>query len=510
MRAGRGAAAALAPTVALGLTLSLAACKLGPDFLSPGDPKSPGYISKGERLPGEAPADERLAPPQRVAIGGKVEAEWWHLFRSPPLDSVVKQALADSPTIAQAQSTLTAAREEVVAVAGTELPQVDLGAGVARQAVNVSLSGLNRAPIAVSVFSIGPSVSYALDVFGGLKRQVEAQEAQADVSEYQLAAAYLSLTGNVAVQAITIAGLRAQIATVEEILEDDRKNLDLTKTAFAAGTASQVDVTTAESQLANDKTLRAPLRQQLSVAVHALAVFAGKPPAEWSPPDFDLSALTLPADIPVTLPSLLVRQRPDILAAEAQLHSAGALVGVATANLYPNFNLNGNFTQGATQLTNFFSSTYSAWNIGINLAAPIFHGGTLRARERAAIATWEAARAGYRQTVIQAFGQVADLLEALAHDAQSVASNREAAETAQNAVRLARLAYQAGNLTLVQVLDVERQLDQARLNLVRAEAQRLIDTAQLFVALGHGWWDTPPNAPIPAAPGAAVTTAGLP
>lgn len=494
-------AASAATAVGLGLALLLSGCKLGPDVMSPKAPPAEHYTAQSERVPGEASPETEGAPPQQVAFGAKVAADWWRLFHSPALDAVVKQALADSPTIAEARATLMQAHQLVLAAAGSELPQVDLAAQVARQAVNVAPTGLKREPIPVNVFAVGPTVSYQLDVFGAIKRQVEAEQAAADYSEYQLAAADLSLSGNVAMQAITLAGLRAQIATVEQILDDDRQNLQLVSTAFAAGTASQVDVTTAESQLANDRTLRPPLRQQVSVATHALAVYVGKSPTEWSPPQFDLADLALPADVPVSLPSQLVRQRPDILAAEAQLHEQGALVGVATANLYPNLSITAAIGQQATQLTNFFSSMYNAWNVGLGLSAPIFHGGTLRARKRAAIAAFEAARDAYRQTVVQAFGQVADLLEALTHDAEAVGTQRHAVDTAQQALRLARLSYQNGNTTLLQVLENERAAQQAELGLVRAETQRLLDTAQLFVALGSGWWNTPANhSPPPDVP----------
>jgi NodT family efflux transporter outer membrane factor (OMF) lipoprotein len=256
-----------------------------------------------------------------------------------------------------------------------------------------------------------------------------------------------------------------------------------------------VDVTTAESQLANDRTLLPPLRQQLSVARDALTVYVGRIPADWSPPDFDLRDLTLPTVVPLSLPSELVRQRPDILAAEAQLHAAAADVGVATANLYPNFTLNANALQSATHLSNFFSGIYTAYNIGAAMAAPIFHGGALEAQQRAAKHAFDAAWAAYRQTVIQSFGQVADLLHALAHDDEAVKTQRAALAATEQALKLARLSYSAGNTTLLQLLDPERQMQQARLGLVRAETQRLIDTAQLLVALGSGWWNTPPTAP---------------
>ncbi|HTZ37344.1 MAG TPA: efflux transporter outer membrane subunit, partial [Stellaceae bacterium] len=367
---------------------------------------------------------------------------------------------------------------------------------IGRQAVNVQISGVNRPAIPVNVYGIGPSVSYALDVFGGIKRQVEAQSALADVSDYQLAAAYLALSGNITGQAITIAGLRAQIKTIGEILAEDQKNLDLVKTAQAGGTATMVDVTTAQTQLANDRALLPPLRQQLSVARDAMRVFVGKTPADWSPPDFDLADLKLPPVVPVSLPSAMVRQRPDILAAEAQLHAAAAQLGVATANLYPNFSLNAAFAQEATQIGNL-GGAYAGWSAFLNMSAPIFHGGTLHAQQRAAKDALDAAWAAYRQTVIQSFGQVADQLQALAHDDEAVKTQLAALASAEQALRLARLSYQAGNSTLLQLLDPQRQREQAQLGVVRAETQRLFDTAQLLVALGSGWWNTPPALPGP-------------
>lgn len=479
------------------MALLLAACKQGPNFFSPAPPEEKAYTTPDDPVP--PPDDPRVKSraAQRIAVGAKVKDDWWTLFHSLQLVAVVRDALRDSPTIAQATATLAQAREQVAAVAGTALPQVDLTAGISRQQFNAAPSGVNRAPIPVSVYSIGPTVTFPLDVFGGIKRQIESQAAQADVSDYQLAAAYLALTGNITNQAITIAGLRAQIRTVESIIADDEKNLNLVKTAQAGGTATMVDVTTAQTQLANDRALLPPLRQQLSVARDALVVFAGKTPADWSPPDFDLKNLTLPAVVPVSLPSSLVRQRPDILAAEAQLHVAAANLGVATANLFPNFTLSANVIQGAIRPGDIFSGMFTGYNIGAQMTAPIFHGGTLSAQQRAAKAALDASWAGYRQTVIQAFGQVADQLQALAHDDEAVKAQQAAVAVADQALRLARLSYEAGNSTLLQLLDPQRAREQAQLGLVRAEAQRLIDTAQLMVALGSGWWNTPSAVPGP-------------
>jgi NodT family efflux transporter outer membrane factor (OMF) lipoprotein len=498
------------------VTLLLAACRQGPNFFSPTAPEEKAYTTPDDPIPPPDQPGAKTQAAQRIALGAKVKDDWWTLFHSAQLDRVVQEGLAGSPTIAQATATLAQGRELTLAALGAEYPQVDLAVGATRQAYNFQATGTNRSPVPVNVYQVGPTVSYTLDVFGGLQRQVEAQSALADLSDYQLGAAYLSLGGNITTQAITIAGLRAQIKTVGDILADDQKNLDLVKTAQVGGTATMVDVTTAQTQLANDRALLPPLRQQLSVARDALTVYVGRTPADWSPPDFDLSGLSLPPVVPLSLPSELVRQRPDILAAEAQLHANAAQVGVATANLYPHFALSAQFLQGATQLSNFFSGIYSAWNFGANLSAPIFHGGTLQAQQRAAKDAFDASWAAYRGTVIQAFGQVADQLQALAHDDEAVKTQFAAVAVADQALKLARLSYEAGNSTFLQLLDPQRQREQARLGLVRAQTQRLIDTAQLVVALGSGWWNTLPAAPGPEpdphalVPGSPTSSPALP
>ena len=505
-----GSLAALA-----GMVLLLGACKQGPNFFSPAAPGENAYTTPDDQIPPPDAPGVKTRAAQRIALGAKVKDDWWKLFHSLQLERVMREALAGSPTIAQARATLAQGRELTLAVAGGLLPQVDLGAEIGRQAVNVEISGVNRPAIPVNIYGVGPTVSYALDVFGGIKRQVEAQSALADVSDYQLAAAYLALSGNITNQAITIAGLRAQIKTVEDILVNDQRNLDLVKTAQVGGTSTMVDVTTAQTQLANDRTLLPPLRQQLSVARDALAVFVGRTPADWSPPDFDLAGLALPPVVPVSLPSELVRQRPDILAAEAQLHVSAAQLGVATANLYPSFNLTAAFAQTATDITNL-AGPFVGWSAFATMSAPIFHGGTLQAQQRAAKDALDASWAGYRQTVIQAFGQVADQLQALAHDDDAVKTQLAALASANQALKLARLSYQAGNSTLFQLLDPQRQRDQAQLGVVRAQTQRLLDTALLVVALGSGWWNTPPAAPGPEpdphalVPGSPTSSPALP
>jgi NodT family efflux transporter outer membrane factor (OMF) lipoprotein len=486
-----GSLAALA-----GVALLLAACKQGPNFFSPAAPEEKAYTTPDEMVPPPDQLGVKTRAAQRMALGAKVQDEWWKLFHSPQLEKVMREALIDSPTLAQARATLAQAREQVIAVAGGLLPQVDLAAQVGRQAVNVEVSGVNRPAVPVNIYGVGPNVSYAVDVFGAIQRSIEAQGAVADFSDYQLAAAYLALSGNVTTQAITIAGLRAQIKTVDDIIANDQQNLDLVKTAQVGGTATMVDVTQAQTQLANDRALLPPLRQQLSVARDALVVYVGKTPADWSPPDFDLSGLALPPVVPVSLPSDLVRQRPDILAAETLLHESAAQLGIATANLYPQFSITASFAQTATDINNL-AGPYAGWAVLGNMTAPIFHGGTLTARQRAAKDSLDAAWAAYRQTVIQAFGQVATQLQVLAQDDEAVKSQQAAVAVADQALRLARLSYEAGNSTLFQLLDPQRQREQAVVGLVRAQTQRLVDTAQLMVALGSGWWNTPPKVPGP-------------
>lgn len=496
MRLSRGGTAAGSLAALATAALLLGACKQGPNFNSPAAPEETAYTGVGDATPPPDAPGVKSRAAQRIALGAKVKDDWWTLFHSPPLERVVQDGLTGSPTLAQARATLAQGRELTLAAYGGLLPQVDLSAQGGVQAVNVQISGVNRPPVSVGLFGVGPTVSYAFDVFGDIKRQVEAQSAQADVSDYELAAAYLTLTGNITTQAITIAGLRAQIKTVEGIIADDQKNVDLVKTAQTGGTATMVDVTTAQTQLDNDRALLPPLRQQLSVARDALTVFVGKVPADWSPPDFDLNGLTLPPVVPVSLPSELVRQRPDILAAEAELHVSTAQLGVATADLFPKFNLTAAFAQTSTDLGNFFGA-YEGYSVLAGMAAPIFHGGALTAQQRAAKDALDASWANYRQTVIQAFGQVADQLQALAHDDEAVKTQLAALASADQALKLARLSYQAGNSTLLQLLDPERQRAQAVLGLVRAQTQRLLDTTQLLVALGSGWWNTPPTTPGP-------------
>ena len=465
------------------LLLALVGCAVGPDFVRPEPPATRAYTA--EPLPSEiAPAAG--GPAQRFDLAQEISSQWWELFRSQALDAVVERALAGSPTLAGARATLAQAEEAVAAARGGLFPELDLGSRVDRGHV----AGLRSdTPAATSnLYSVGPGVSYVVDVFGAVRRGVEQQAALAQQQRDELAAAWLSLTGNTVEQAIAIASLRAQIAASEEVIADDERNLALVERKVAAGKAARLDALTAETQLASDRVLLPPLRQQLATARHALSVLVGALPSEWSPPEFALQDFELPRELPLSLPSELVRQRPDILASEAQLHAASAAVGVATAQLYPSLTLSGSLAQQALEASSLFTAGGAAWAVGAQVSAPLFHGGTLRAERRGALDAFQASLAGYQGVVLGAFQQVADTLRALAHDAQLVEGQQALLDAAVAALALQRESYEAGKTDVLQLLDAERSVQQARLGMARAQGQRLADSAQLFVALGGGWW----------------------
>ncbi|MDA8095648.1 MAG: efflux transporter outer membrane subunit [Betaproteobacteria bacterium] len=472
---------------AIAAIAGLAGCAVGPNFARPAPPSVAGYTPTP--VPNVIPvvAGE---PAQHFHAGQALSRRWWRLFGSSRLDGVIAQAIADSRTLAAARATLAQAQEIVAAARGAYFPHLELSATAQRNRSatgNASFGFGGISPIS-NLYSVGADVSFSPDVFGLTRRTVEEQGALAQFQHYELAAAYLALTGNTAAEAITIASLRAQIEATEALIADDERNLSLVEQEFAAGKVARTDVLTAQTQLAADRTAIPPLRQQLSAARHALSVLAGRAPALWSPPDFELAQFTLPSDLPVTLPSKLVRQRPDILAAEAQLHAASAAIGIATAQLYPNLTLSGSIGQQSLQWASFLNTANRFWNLTAGLTAPIFEGGTLEAQRRAAVDAYHASLATYEQTVLASFQQVADNLRALAHDAQLLGAERQAYDTAGAALTLQRESYAAGKSTVLNLIDAERSYQQARLGYVRAQAQRLQDSASLFVALGGGWW----------------------
>jgi NodT family efflux transporter outer membrane factor (OMF) lipoprotein len=474
--------------IAVSVTALLAGCAVGPDFKRPEANAPNGYTSEKLELEAAAGAEAK----QSLAIGEKISGKWWELFRSKQLNDVLELALAGNQDLAAAEATLAQAKDAVDQSAGALWPHVQMAGGVSRQQGNGSASGFDSVHNDFSLYTIGPNVSYALDVFGLNRRQVEQSEALAEAQGYQLDAAYYTLCGNVVNQAIAIASTRQQIAIINEIVADDDKNLNNVSELLKLGEATRTDVEQARSQLTADRATLPPLQQQLSVAKHALAILIGKAPAEWVAPDFDLAEFTLPAKLPLSVPSELVHQRPDILSAEAQLHAASAAIGVATAQMYPQINLSASFQQQIINPANLFTGAGSIWSVAAQLTAPIFQGGTLAAQRRAAVDTFNAKAATYKQTVLTSFGQVADTLTAIQNDAQLLDRERSAQESAGTTRQLIQETYRGGGVTILQVLDAERQYAQARLGYTKAKAQRFTDTAQLFNAMGGGWWDWQP------------------
>jgi NodT family efflux transporter outer membrane factor (OMF) lipoprotein len=462
--------------VTLASVLAVSACTVGPDFQAPPAPAISGYATSGDAA---LPAD------QQIALGAKVEGDWWTAFQSPALNDTVALALSGNQTVEAARARMAQAEEDVNAAEGALLPQVALDATAGRQKYGKALFGpLNFKIPPFTYYEVGPAVTFPLDLFGGQKRTVEEKQALVDYQRFELDATYQSLTAHVAAEALAVASAKAQADTINAIIADDQRDVDLVQRAINGGSGTRVQLVSAQSQLASDRTLIPDLDQQGATARHALAVLVGKAPAEWSPPQFALADFTLPAEIPASLPSELVHRRPDILAAEAQLHVASAAIGVATANLYPKIDLTGAITQQALTPAALFNSVSNAWAVAANLAQPIFNGGQLKAQRQAAIDNYRAALATYRGTILTAFGEVADRLQALSTDAARLKAQAEAGDTAAQSYDLAQRSYMAGNSGVLDVIEAERRNAEAQLGLTRAKAQRLIDTVQLYLALG--------------------------
>jgi NodT family efflux transporter outer membrane factor (OMF) lipoprotein len=464
------------------IAFGCAGCTVGPDFRTPDPPAIDRYV------PGPAPQIAFDARPDR-----DIPAEWWTLFGSPELDALVRRALERSPTLDQARARLDEARELRAARAGaTEVPAVNANAGVVRQRIDPATVGFPQAPNPgpFTVYSIGAEVSYTFDVFGGTRRELEGLAAQIDYEAYELEAARLALAANVVTTAIRLAGLRAQIDSTEAILATQSSALAIAERRFAAGGVSELEVRNQQALVAETRASLPPLYAQRDQAIHLLAIYMGEAPAAVPIPVLRLADFTPPAAIPVKLPADLVRQRPDIRAAEALLHKASADIGVATANLYPKFSLSGNLSSSQLSASDLIGNGINIWSIGANLLQPLLRGGELQARKRAAIAAYEQAAAAYRLAVLQGIQNVADVLRALEADGRAEAARAEQAARAADAYRITVGRYDVGGVSQLAVLDSERTRLRAETERLQAIANRLSDTAALFQALGGGWWET--------------------
>lgn len=484
------------PIFVLCVAALCAGCAAGPDFVRPSAPAVNGYTP--EALPERtASADIGGGEAQRFVQGLDLPGQWWTLFQSPALNALIERALRANPDLQSAQAALRMGRENALAQRGAFYPQAQGNFSLTRQKVGESISSpLNSDESIFNLHTAQVSVSYAPDVFGLNRRQVESLEAQAEAQRFQWEAAYLSLTTNVVAAAVQEASLRAQIAATQRIIGIETEQRDLIKRQLELGAVAEAALVAQEATLAQTQATLPPLQKQLAQQRNLLSALSGRYPSETGTEQFTLGALQLPTDLPVTLPSQLVQQRPDVRAAEAQLHAASAQVGVAIANMLPQFSLTANGGDMGTQIASLFSSANNFWTLAANVTQPIFQGGTLLHRKRAAQAAYDQAAAQYRGTVIQAFQNVADTLHALRYDAQGLEAAVAAEQASAKSLAIARRQLELGDISYLALLGSELAYQQVLLNRVQAQASRYADTAALFQALGGGWWNRSDNGAV--------------
>ncbi len=495
---GAGLSRAFVTAVAVS---ALAACAVGPDFKPPAVPAVTD--ANHPYTPAPLPAQTASAPgtggaAQRFVAGQDIPALWWEVFHSEALDQLIRSALAQSPTLASAQAALRQAQENYQADAGRKLyPAVNGQLGATRERATQLTTGVPGGGV-FDLYNASVNVSYTIDAFGATRRELEGMQAAVDYQRYQVEAAYLSLTANVVTTAIQEASLRAQLQATRDVADAEEKSLSLVETQARRGAVARSTVLAQRTTLAQTRATLPALEKALAQTRHQLAVYAGRLPGDGGLPEFGLDSLRLPEQLPVSLPSELVRQRPDIRASEALLHEASAQIGVATANLYPQITLSGALGSQSLQADKLFSSGTAFWSIGAALLQPIFNGGALQANKRAAVAAFDQARSQYRQTVLTAFLNVANTLRALDSDADALRDQGEAEALAREQLALVTRQYQLGAVSYLVLLDAQRTYQQTRVALVQAQAARYADTAALFQALGGGWWNRAELADISA------------
>lgn len=477
----------------------LAGCAVGPDFQRPDAPTVERYTS--DPLPVRtASVAVTAGNAQRFVNGRDIPGEWWRIFHSAALNALIDEAFKANPTLAAAEATLRQAHELTLAGEGAFFPTVQAVFNGSRNKTAASLSPATASGnLYYSLYSAQLSVSYTPDVFGGTRRQVEALLAEEENQRFQLEAAYLTLTANLVAAVVTEASLRGQIAAIEEIINVQRQSLDLLRRQLQLGQIAGADVAAQEAALAQAQAALPPLRKQLAQQRHLLAVLIGRFPSDQPNAAFDLASLQLPEDLPVSLPSQLVEQRPDIRAAEAQLHAASAQIGVATANMLPQITLSANAGSTALSIGSLLGPGTAFWTLAANVAQTVFDAGTLLHRKRAAEAAFEQAAAQYKQTVLTAFQNVADVLNALQTDADGLVAAAAAERAAAGSLEIAQRQLALGAVNYVALLNAQSAYQQARNNLVQAQAARFADTAALFQALGGGWWNRGERVAMPAA-----------
>ncbi len=470
---------------ALTLGSLLTACTVGPDFKQPAVPDTQTYTHHTTPLT-SATAPGLLGNAQQVKPGLPVSSEWWRSFESNALNKLIDDALKASPTMASAQATLRQAQENYASKAGSTLyPQANLGIGAERQRFNPSSQGQTDAPTTFSLYSTSVDVSYQLDLVGGNRRALESLAAQAEYQQYQLEGAQLTLAGNIATSAITDARLAGQIQATEAMLKSMEQQLLLTQGRVRLGQAAADEVLTLKTQVEQTRALLPPLHKQREQNKNLMAVLSGQTPGSAILPDFTLAQFRLPAELPLTLPSELVRRRPDIRASEALVHAANADYGVAVANMYPQLNLSASMGSQALSTDALFGSNSSVWNLIGQLTQPLFNPG-LPAAKRAALAGFDAATANYKNVVLDALRNVSDTLYAVENDAQALAALASADVAAEGSLQSTQKKHILGSASTLDILVAQQQAEQTKVDLIAAQAQRLADTAALYQSMGGG------------------------
>jgi NodT family efflux transporter outer membrane factor (OMF) lipoprotein len=478
--------------LAVGLALgALCSCAVGPDFRKPAAPAVSAYLP--EPVPEQTVAvDGPVGSAQHFLAGQDLQQHWWQEFQSPQLDALVAEALKANPDVSAAQASLREALEAAAAQRGNYWPQVQAGFAASRQhnAVGVLSPTLGSGEALFNLYTPQVTVSFVPDLFGGNRRQVESLLASADAARYELDATYLTLINNVIAATVQMAGLQEQLRQTERIVALDAEALAVLRHSLSLGAVAEADVATQETALAQAEATVPPLRHQIEVQRHQLAMLTGHLPADAPVLKFELSDLQLPTRIPLGVPSRLVERRPDVQAAEAQLHAATAQVGVAVANMLPQLTITAGDGSVATLMSDLFRSGTGFWSAGASLTQTLFTGGSLLHKKRGAEAALDAAGAAYRSTVLQAFQNVADALHALSTDATVLEASARAAHAAENSYNIARRQLELGSVNYLYMVLAEQNYLQAQIALVVAQTNRLADTAALFQALGGG--------PVPA------------
>lgn len=472
----------------LSAAVALAGCMVGPDYQRPQAPQSKSYASSPV-----AEVTASAAGPggeaQHWVASMDIPGQWWTLFHSQPLDALIDEALKHNADIDAAHASLQAAWEAVYAQRGAYLPSIDGSANTTRQndARDVA-SGVSSNADLYTLTTAQVSVSYTLDLWGANRRQVESLTAQANAQRFQWEATYLSLTSNVVNTAIQEASLRAQIELTHKIIDEQQQILATVQRQQALGDMSEASVAAQQAALEQSRASLPPLDKQLAQQRDLLATLIGRTPDQRIDTAFQLDDLQLPSELPLSLPAQLVEQRPDVRAAEEQLHAASAQVGVAIANRLPDVQISASLGAASEKTSQLFAASSGFWGIGASLTKPLFDGGTLKHKQRGAEALYRQAAAQYRSTVLGAVQNVADTLHAIDADAQALAAAARAEQAAARSLDIARRQLALGDISESAMLNAQLTWQQAALNAVQARAARYADTVALFQALGGGWW----------------------